>query len=86
MFWNRSGLLSPKTDLHMLKSCCLVQEIDDDEYCGVLSMHDQLRDIAYRIVREEGSSATNCTRLLGKDAENALKDMVRSKADGLLLA
>lgn len=40
-------------------------------------MHDQLRDLAYSIVREEGSIARR-TRLLGKDAEDALKDAVRA--------
>ena len=39
-------------------------------------MHIQLRDLAYRIVREEGSSAVERTRLLGEDAENVLREAV----------
>ena len=70
----RSGFLFSETDLHVLVGCCLVQIGASD--CA-LSMHDQLRDLAYRIVREEGSSVMARTRLLGRDAEDALNDKVR---------
>ena len=42
-------------------------------------MHDQLRDLAHSIVREEGGSILQRTRLLGRDVENALKEGVRSQ-------
>ena len=45
------------------------------EVC-MLSMHDQLRDLAYSIVRKEASSLARRTRLLGMDVEDALMDMV----------
>lgn len=57
----------------MLVSCCLLQVNADD---STLSMHDQLRFLAYGIVREDGSSAAQRTRLLGRDAEHALKEGV----------
>ena len=72
---HRSGFRFFETDLNVLVSCCLVQVSAVD--C-TLSMHDQLRDLAYRIVREEGSSAAQRTRLLGIDAEDALKEGVRA--------
>ena len=72
--WHRSGFLSAMTDLHVLVSSCLVQVSEKD---GTLSMHDQLRDLAYCVVREEGSSIAQRTRLLGRDAEDALSEGVR---------
>ena len=68
----------PETDLHVLVGCCLVQVSADDH---MLFMHDQLRDLAYSIVREEGRSAAQRTRLVGKDVEDALKDGVRAYID-----
>ena len=47
------------------------------EVC-ILSMHDQLRDLAYSIVRKEASSVARRTRLLGMDAVNAHGNMVCS--------
>ena len=58
----------------MLVSCCLVQASE-----GMLSMHDHLRDLAYRIVREGGGSIPERTHLLGQDAEDALKVHVRAR-------
>ena len=52
---------------------------------GTLSMHDQLRDLAYNIVREEGSSVAHRSRLLGRDAEIALKNKVRHPVHQLIL-
>ena len=49
-----------------------------------LSMHDQLRDLAYKIVREEGRNATQHTRLLGVDAEEAVEGRVRAQLCKLL--
>ena len=47
---SRLGFDTPETDLHTLASCCLLHVNPDD----TVSMHDQLRDMAYSIVREEG--------------------------------
>ena len=74
MCWHRSGFQSTLTDLHVLVSCCLL-EIRGD--VRMLSMHDQLRDLAYSIVREEGNIAQR-TRLLGRDAEDAIRAGVRA--------
>lgn len=74
MSWRRSGFPFPSTDLHVLVSLCLLQVSADD--C-TLSMHDQLRDFAHRIVREEGSSIMPRTRLYGRDAAAALRARVR---------
>ena len=76
MCWRRSGFLFPETDLHVLAGCCLVQVSAED---GTLSMHDQLRDLAYSIVREEGSSVAQRSRLLGGDAELVMKLGVRNQ-------
>ena len=79
MCWHRSGFLFPETDLHVLVSCCLVQ-VSANPFTGpMLNMHDQLRDLAYSIVREESSSVLQRTRLLGKDAEDAVKKGVRAQ-------
>ena len=69
MCWHRSGFLYPFTDMSVLVSCCLLQV----NMFGMLAMHDQLRDLAYSIVREESSSVAQRTRLLRSDAEHALK-------------
>ena len=58
----------------MLISFCLVQVSTGDR---TLSMHDQLRDLAYSIVREERSGAQR-TRMLARDAMEALKHTVRA--------
>ena len=79
MCWHRSGFLFPETDLHVLVSSCLVQCSED----GTLSMHAQLRDLAYRLVRDEGSTVQR-TRLLSRDAGEVLKDMVRGPVDKML--
>ena len=71
---HRSGFMFPETHLRVLVNCCLVQVSEED---GKLFMHDQLRDLAYSIVREQGSSAAQRTRLLGRDAADALSDGVR---------
>ena len=47
--WHRSGFKFYVTDLHVLVSCCLLRVSADD--C-TLSMHDHLRDLAYRIFME----------------------------------
>ena len=39
-----------ETDFYTLESCCLLHITPDD----TMSMHDQLRDLAYAIVRDEG--------------------------------
>ena len=72
---HRSGFLFPETDLHVLVSCCLMQV---NANWGTLTMHDQLRDLAHGIVREEGSNVAQRTRLLGRDAEIAMKSGVRA--------
>ena len=72
---HRSGFLSVQSDLRVLVSCCLVQVSEKD---SMLSMHDHLRDLAYKIVREKNSNVARRTRLLGKDAEDALEDGVRA--------
>ena len=78
MCWHRSGFPFPITDMSVLVSCCLLQvnannrtHLMPDQ--PTLSMHDQLRDLAYSIVREENGSVAQRTRLLGRDAERALK-------------
>ena len=71
LFWHRSDFSWPNTDLHVLVSYCLVQVTGKHRKC--MSMHDQLRDLAYSIVREESSSIAQRTRLLGSDAEHALE-------------
>ena len=58
----------------MLVSCGLLQVGEGDR---TLSMHDQLHDLAHSIVRAECSSLSQRTRLLGRDAEDALKSRVR---------
>ena len=65
----------------MLVSCCLLQINAKD---STLSMHDHLRDLAYGIVREESSRATERTRLLGRDAEDALKHGVQARLVAML--
>lgn len=85
VLWSRSGFKFAKSDLHVLVRRCLVQVSSDNRAIffnmthkmNVLSMHDQLRDLAYSIVQKEGGTA-QCTRLLGGDAEAALKDRVRA--------
>ena len=74
MCWRRSGFPYPLTDLHVLVSRCLLQVSTDDR---TLSMHDQLRELAHRVVREQGSSIARRTRLLGRDAAAALSAKVR---------
>lgn len=68
--------------MHVLASCCLVQ-FSADMNC-TLSMHDQLRDLAYSIVREGSSSVMQRTRLLGRDAVDALNRGVRLLGSELL--
>ena len=70
----RSGLMSPETNLDTLVSCSLVRIIEAD---GTLLMHDELRNLAYSIVRKERWSAVQRTRLLGRDATDALNGKVR---------
>ena len=74
MCWRRSCFPFPSTDLHVLVSRCLLQVSTDDR---TLSMHDQLRDFAHRVVREQGSGIARRTRLLGRDAAAALGARVR---------
>lgn len=80
--WHRSGFSFPWTGLYVLVGCCLVQLSAAD--CTI-SMHDQLRDLAYSIVRKEGSSVARRTRLLGTDAETSIKHNVRAQCHELLL-
>ena len=79
MCWHRSGFLFPETDLHELVSSCLVQYSED----GTLSMHAQLRDLAYSLVRDEGS-AEQRTRLLSRDTKKVLNDLVRGPLDQII--
>ena len=73
---HRSGFRFPLTDLRVLISCCLLQV---DAKKRIVSMHDHLRDLAYKIVREEGGVGQR-TRLLGRDAADALKEGVRAQS------
>ena len=73
--WHRSGFSSPRTGLQVLISCSMVRCSAND---GTLSMHDQLRELAYSIVREEGDIAQR-TRLRDVDAESALHHRVRAQ-------
>lgn len=83
MAWRRSGSPFPRTDLHVLVRRCLLQVSADDR---TLSMHDQLRDFAYRAVQGEGIGQHN--RLLGRDAAAAIGARVRHlfECAGVLLA
>ena len=63
----------------MLVNCCLVQVSVNADHDRTLSMHKQLHDLAHNIVREEGSSVSQRTRLLGTDSEVALKDEVQAQ-------
>ena len=76
VFLLRSNFPFVKPDLHVLVSCSLVQVSADKN--RTLSTHDQQRDLAYSIVREGSSSIMRRTRLLGRDAAEALKERVRS--------
>ena len=75
MCQHRSGLKFVQTNLNVLVSRCFVQITSDD--C-LLTMHDQLRDLAYRIVREEGSNTAQRKRLLGTSAKDVLKITVQA--------
>ena len=73
--WHRSGIEFPFTALDGLVSCCMLEVSTDDR---MLPMHDQLRDLAYSIVRGERSIAQR-TRLRGRDAEDAIRERVRAQ-------
>ena len=60
----------------MLVGYCMVQINAAD--CTLI-MHNQLRDLAYSIVREEGSSVVGRSRLLGRDAEDVMEYEVRAQ-------
>ena len=64
----RCGFDTPETDLDTLVSCCLLRVHGDD---GTLAMHDQLRDLATKLVRDEGRAAQR-SRLCGKEAATLL--------------
>ena len=60
---HRCGFESPETDLDTLMSCCLLRLHED----GTLAMHDQLRDLAWRIVSDSGTPPQR-SRLRGMEA------------------
>ena len=67
--WLREA--NPSTDLRTLVSCCLLN-VDAD---GRFAMHDQLRDLAYAIVRGEGRIAQR-SRVRGQEAAALLQEQV----------
>ena len=67
--WLREA--NPGTDLRTLVSCSLLS-VDAE---GRFAMHDQLRDLAYAIVRSEGRIAKR-SRLRGQDAAALLQEQV----------
>lgn len=66
---------TPSTDLDTLVSCCLLS-VDAE---GRFAMHDQLRDLAYAIVRSEGRIAQP-SRVRGRDATALLQEQVLMSA------
>ena len=64
MLPHRCGFDTPESDLDTLAGCYLLQLRGED---SVLAMHDQLRDLAWRLIREEGRVLQR-SRLRGKEA------------------